>query len=250
MVWSTDSGKRRPDSISHSAPPPPAMKLEVEEPLDEKRCMSRYEGDLVAKCYFTKRKLVWEVLEGGLKSKTEFHLSDITAIKALARPPLFFRVTDPQSRKDTLWQTTRDFTNNQAYIHRRHPLQCPQTLLSKNFEKLIDCDPHLRLYRSPFATSSISNKTETQDSFGRTPDFDSQDTRSPCSVEELASGNTSLPCDTLLDKKIMDFIAQFIDNDSQSSAQTGVGSDDEPYSTLDVELSFLEFLIAPRCDKF
>ncbi|KAG6495963.1 hypothetical protein ZIOFF_043800 [Zingiber officinale] len=157
MVWSLDSSKRRADSTPHSAPPPPAMKLEVEEPLDEKHahlhkrvrdvstsyeqvlynnvlgepgplgktlcftsskgsevgeqsdfsasssslskikalnfpssllrigtweCVSRYEGDLVAKCYLTKHKLVWEVLEGGLKSKIEFYWSDITAIKA------------------------------------------------------------------------------------------------------------------------------------------------------------------------
>ncbi|KAG6521467.1 hypothetical protein ZIOFF_018588 [Zingiber officinale] len=117
----------------------------------------------------------------------------------------------------------------------RHLLQCPQTLLSKNFEKLINCDPHLKLLRQqpdiilessyfnpeysvledrsdskshisdvikddsrttffsfyeqghPFAASSISNKTETQDSFGRTPDFDSQDTRSPCSGNNISS---------------------------------------------------------------
>ncbi|URE05580.1 hypothetical protein MUK42_20930 [Musa troglodytarum] len=94
-------------------------------------CVSRYEGDLVAKCYFAKHKLVWEVLEGGLKSKIEFHWSDITAIKAtfsegghgtldivLARPPLFFRETDPQPRKHTLWQATQDFTNGQASIYR------------------------------------------------------------------------------------------------------------------------------------
>ncbi|KAG6495972.1 hypothetical protein ZIOFF_043809 [Zingiber officinale] len=36
MVWSLDSSKCRADSTPHSAPPPPAMKLEVEEPLDEK----------------------------------------------------------------------------------------------------------------------------------------------------------------------------------------------------------------------
>ncbi|KAG6495971.1 hypothetical protein ZIOFF_043808 [Zingiber officinale] len=36
MVWSLDSSKRRVYSTPHSAPPPPAMKLEVEEPLDEK----------------------------------------------------------------------------------------------------------------------------------------------------------------------------------------------------------------------
>jgi len=36
----------------------------------------------VAKCYFAKRKLVWEVLEGELKSKMEIQWSDIMALKA------------------------------------------------------------------------------------------------------------------------------------------------------------------------
>ncbi|KAG6491446.1 hypothetical protein ZIOFF_052797 [Zingiber officinale] len=406
MVWSSVSGKRRADSTPHPAPPPPAGKLEVEEPLYEKRIrlhkrvrdtstsseqvdpllslliifywlslwrsslcsigkqfVTRYEGDLVAKCYFAKRKLLWEFLEGGLKSKIEFHWSDITAIKAvffegghgaldivLARPPLFFREIDPQPRKHIQWQATQDFTNGQAHIHRRHLLQCPQTSLSKNFEKLINCDPHLKLlsqqpdiilespyfdpllnqqpdiilespyfdpllsqqpdiilespyfdpllsqqpdiilespyfdpllsqqpdiilespsfdpqysdiilpspyfnpqysvlegqsdFKShihdfikddskttfsgfyepgpPCATSSISNKTETQDSFWRTPAFDSQCTPSPCSgnnissnFEELASGNTSLPCDALFDGE--DFMSQLFDFDFQ-----------------------------------
>ena len=35
----------------------------------------------MAKCYFAKHKLVWEVLEGGLKSKIEVQWSDITALK-------------------------------------------------------------------------------------------------------------------------------------------------------------------------
>ena len=43
---------------------------------------SRYEGDLVAKCYFAKHKLVWEVLDGGLKNKIEIQWSDIMAINA------------------------------------------------------------------------------------------------------------------------------------------------------------------------
>lgn len=43
---------------------------------------SRYEGDLVAKCYFAKHKLVWEILEGGLKSKIEVQWSDIMGLKA------------------------------------------------------------------------------------------------------------------------------------------------------------------------
>ena len=47
-----------------------------------KQYISRYEGDLVAKCYFAKHKLVWEVLHDDLKSKIEIQWSDITALKA------------------------------------------------------------------------------------------------------------------------------------------------------------------------
>lgn len=117
---------------------------------------SRYEGDLVAKCYFAKHKLVWEILEGGLKSKIEIQWSDIMGLKAdfpedapatlvvlLARQPLFFRETNPQPRKHTLWQATTDFTDGQASLHRKHFLQVPHGLLNKHFEKLIQCDMRL-----------------------------------------------------------------------------------------------------------
>ncbi|XP_019414945.1 PREDICTED: uncharacterized protein LOC109326667 [Lupinus angustifolius] len=82
--------------------------------------------------------------------------SDIMALKAnypedapgtlevvLSRRPLFFREINPQPRKHTLWQATSDFTGGQASIHRRHFMQCPQGLLGKHFEKLIQCDPRL-----------------------------------------------------------------------------------------------------------
>lgn len=36
----------------------------------------------MAKCYFAKHKLVWEVLDGSLKNKIEIQWSDIVAIKA------------------------------------------------------------------------------------------------------------------------------------------------------------------------
>ncbi|XP_034699786.1 uncharacterized protein LOC117925072 isoform X2 [Vitis riparia] len=68
----------------------------------------------------------------------------------LARQPLFFRETNPQPRKHTLWQATADFTDGQASIHRQHFLQCPQGLLNKHFEKLIQCDMRLNfLSRQP-----------------------------------------------------------------------------------------------------
>lgn len=36
----------------------------------------------------------------------------------LARQPLFFRETNPQPRKHTLWQATADFTDGQCSKHR------------------------------------------------------------------------------------------------------------------------------------
>ena len=117
---------------------------------------SRYEGDLVAKCYFAKHKLVWEVLEQGLKSKIEIQWSDIMGLKTncpedepgtltivMARRPLFFRETNPQPRKHTLWQATSDFTDGQASMNRQHFLQCPPGILNKHIEKLIQCDHRL-----------------------------------------------------------------------------------------------------------
>lgn len=43
--------------------------------------VSKNEGDLVAKCYFAKRRLVWEFLENGLKSKIEIQWSDILSLR-------------------------------------------------------------------------------------------------------------------------------------------------------------------------
>ncbi|GJU34694.1 hypothetical protein Tco_1183048 [Tanacetum coccineum] len=62
----------------------------------------------------------------------------------LGRQPLFFKETDPQPRKHTLWQATTDFTNGEASTYRQHYLQCAQGLLNKHYEKLIQCDTRLR----------------------------------------------------------------------------------------------------------
>ncbi|CAK9197477.1 unnamed protein product [Sphagnum troendelagicum] len=119
--------------------------------------ISRYEGDLVAKCYYAKHKLVWEVLDNGLKSKMEIQWSDISAMNAtfpeslpgsleieVSQPPLFFKETNPQPRKHTLWQATSDFTGGQATTCKRHSLQFPEGVLNKHYEKLVQCDPHLK----------------------------------------------------------------------------------------------------------
>ncbi|XP_022135015.1 uncharacterized protein LOC111007119 isoform X2 [Momordica charantia] len=61
----------------------------------------------------------------------------------MSRRPLFFMETNPQPRKHTLWQATADFTDGKVSMHRQHFLQCPQRLLNKHFEKLVQCDSHL-----------------------------------------------------------------------------------------------------------
>ncbi|XP_062005366.1 uncharacterized protein LOC133722496 isoform X1 [Rosa rugosa] len=126
--------------------------------------VSEHEGDLVAKCYYAKRKLVWEILDSGLKSKIEVQWSDIISLRAvieenqpgileieLGQPPTFHRESNPQPRKHTMWNPTTDFTSGEALIHRRHYLQFPPGLLDKHYEKLIQCESRfLELSQRPF----------------------------------------------------------------------------------------------------
>lgn len=118
--------------------------------------VSKNEGDLVAKVYYAKKKLVWEFLDGPLKNKIEIQWSEISAIRAftyegehgqleievlflsikcfhpfceyfvldisifiqLNQQPQFGRETNPQPRKHTQWKQTSDFTGGQASICR------------------------------------------------------------------------------------------------------------------------------------
>ncbi|XP_024960646.1 uncharacterized protein LOC112501194 [Cynara cardunculus var. scolymus] len=119
--------------------------------------VSKNEGDLVAKCYFSKHKIVWEILDGGLKKKFEINWADIMALKAntaadglgtltivLDKQPLFFKEINPQPRKHTQWRASSDFTDGEASTHRQHLLQCAQGVLEKHYEKLINCDTRLQ----------------------------------------------------------------------------------------------------------
>ncbi|KAL8223109.1 hypothetical protein R6Q57_020508 [Mikania cordata] len=118
--------------------------------------VSKYEGDLVAKCYFSKHRIVWEVLDGGLKKKFEINWADIVGLKAnfaadgpgnltivLDKPPLFFKEINPQPRKHTQWRSTSDFTGGEVSTQRQHFLQCAHGVLDKHYEKLIQCDTRL-----------------------------------------------------------------------------------------------------------
>ncbi|KAK9117248.1 hypothetical protein Sjap_016195 [Stephania japonica] len=120
--------------------------------------VSRFDGDLVTKCYFAKRKLVWELLDGVLKNKIEVPWSDIASMKAtyndnehdtleieLLKWPRFFRETNPQPRKHTQWKAADDFTGGEASIFRRHFLKFPQGTLQRHYEKLLRSDYGLSL---------------------------------------------------------------------------------------------------------
>ncbi|KAG7567495.1 hypothetical protein ISN45_Aa04g003630 [Arabidopsis thaliana x Arabidopsis arenosa] len=178
---------------------------------------SRYEGDLVAKCYFAKHKLVWEVLEQGLKSKIEIQWSDIMALKAnlsedepgtltivLARRPLFFRETNPQPRKHTLWQATSDFTDGQASMNRQHFLQCAPGILNKHFEKLVQCDHRLFcLSRQPEINLASPFFDSRQSIFEDPSVSGSHNIASPVGAQS-SSEHVSLSHDALSPSSVMD----------------------------------------------
>lgn len=186
---------KRPDSISTSdagyslsgspddklkAANFPALSLQI----GSWKMVSRYEGDLVAKCYFKKKKLVWEVLDGNLKRKVEFQWSHILAIRALFTPnapatldimlersPLFFEEVNPQPRKHTNWEQSCDFTNCQASLFRRHTLLFAEGVLEKQYEKLLQADPRLcNLSKQAFPEHASSLFNEIR--FASEPSFD------------------------------------------------------------------------------
>lgn len=167
--------------------------------------VTQHEGDLVAKCYYAKRKLVWEILDQGLKSKIEVQWSDILSMRAvieenqpgileieLSQPPSFHRESNPLPRKHTMWNVATDFTNGEALTHRRHYVQFAPGVLDKHYEKLIQCE--IRFFelsqkpfpsrRSPYFQSEF-NDGIAEFSFnmdGHGPEIPSnlQSTFSPC----------------------------------------------------------------------
>ncbi|KAJ6934361.1 hypothetical protein NC651_009411 [Populus alba x Populus x berolinensis] len=211
---------------------------------------SRYEGDLVAKCYFAKHKLVWEVLDGGLKNKIEIQWSDIVAIKAifpddgpetldvvLARQPLFFRETNPQPRKHTLWQATSDFTGGQASIHRQHFLHCQQGFMGKHFEKLIQCDPRLNflsqqqeiILESPYFEQRVSAFSDLHES-GKGLDSEVEDKTTVFSLRE--AGQPSGVLLSSLNNECQGFLCQTPENISHETSSTSFGMETHVFEEI------------------
>lgn len=111
-----------------------------------------YDNNIVAKFYFAKKQLVWEVLEHerGRKKKIDFSWSDISAIRAtfvegkastlhieLENQPKFWLEGPPEPRKHVQWTAIPDFTNGEATKCRRHTLTFAEGIMEKHYEKLV-----------------------------------------------------------------------------------------------------------------
>ncbi|CAL5208658.1 unnamed protein product [Lathyrus oleraceus] len=148
---------------------------------------AKYPADLVAKFYYAKRKLVWEIMRDGLKDKIEIQWRNISAIRAiiednspgileieLDKVPSFYREIEPKPGKHTVWTLSHDFTHGQASKYRKHCLQFPHGVLDQYYAKLLQCDNRLlELSKRPFPSScaiyfdSHLDKRTTQLSFSQ-----------------------------------------------------------------------------------
>merc|ERR1719146_8950 len=157
---------------------------------------SVYEGDLVAKFYYAKRKLVWEVLEAGLKSKIEVLWDSVTSLKChIARgaesylevevnaPPAMYRESNPQPRKHTIWQPCPDFTDGQAAVATVHCVTFPAGVLNKHYYKLLQSEPRLAVLAAKSGSPTLAG-----DSFFKPAELSSSP---PPLVEEDSSKGAS-----------------------------------------------------------
>ncbi|KAB1213605.1 hypothetical protein CJ030_MR5G012387 [Morella rubra] len=116
------------------------------------------EDGLVAKFYYLRKQIVWEIMKEGSNRKIEIEWSDVIGIKAATRegqpgilgikldkPPKFYKEIDPQPRKHPTWNDIPDFTNGEALINRMHYVTFPPGVLDKHYEKLLQSDSQLSM---------------------------------------------------------------------------------------------------------
>eukprot|EP00951_Prasinocladus_malaysianus_P032711 scaffold319681_cov47-Prasinocladus_malaysianus.AAC.2 len=123
------------------------------------KCMACHSSDLVAKIYYAKKRMLWEVLDNGLKKKIEFLWSDISKMRVnfkgqdtdiwefeMSSCPTFHEEVEPQPMKHTNWQPCHDFTGGQASdIRLTHRLSVEKGQNTRqHYEKLLAYCPHLK----------------------------------------------------------------------------------------------------------
>ncbi|KAK9692042.1 hypothetical protein RND81_09G237600 [Saponaria officinalis] len=116
---------------------------------------ARHDDELVARCYFSRKTLAWEILDGHLKFKFEILFSDIDAIKSyiiqdkgfliirLKNRPTFFREGKSKPRKHTKWEKCTDFTNQVATKTRVHELEFTRRVLEKHYSNIVQSNSDL-----------------------------------------------------------------------------------------------------------
>ncbi|GMN44020.1 hypothetical protein TIFTF001_013219 [Ficus carica] len=148
--------------------------------------------DVVAKCYFGKRQLVWEILENRLKKKIQIPWGHISAMRAtieedqpevleveLRNAPSFFRETGPIPKKHTVWKRATDFTDGQATSCRTHCLQFPRGTLEKYYKGLLQLQEFFEMNQITFR------------SLQQSPQFPSEVHNVDRDVAVSGEGNTS-----------------------------------------------------------
>ncbi|CAN0914080.1 hypothetical protein LINGRAHAP2_LOCUS28340, partial [Linum grandiflorum] len=172
-------------------------------------------NEILAKCYFAQRKLMWEMLEDGIKKKIEIPWEYIIGIKTsglvhldieLKEVPFFFEEANPdQPRKHTLWKKTTDFTGGQASKCRRHKISFRPGLVHKLYQQLIQSDRRLELLSAkPFPSMDNPHFPHCSALF-TTPDLAPlDDTQNPLQQSFQADQN-KLPEYDDFSRMLMDF---------------------------------------------
>ncbi|CAH2054935.1 unnamed protein product [Thlaspi arvense] len=156
-----------PPEATKTVEKPKAMNFPISKiTIGEWTSVMVYPDDLVAKFYFARKQLMWEILDSvetrtethvaKLKRKIEIQWDDVLSFRATFHPhdktgtfevelgkrPTFFIETNPQAGKHTKWkQMEQDFTQDQSASRcRRHTLYFAPGVLQKNLEKLVSGD--------------------------------------------------------------------------------------------------------------
>ncbi|KAL1551631.1 hypothetical protein AAHA92_19449 [Salvia divinorum] len=200
-----------------------------------KRESSR-QGDLTAKFLYGKKMVVWEFLDGPLKSKMEVSWSDITAIEAvanpnqpgflrveLANPPFFFREITPQPRKRSSWEPVHDFTGGQAQFYRRYEATFPPGVLDKPYEKLLLHDARLAQLSRRLTSTIIATNAPTY--------CVGSSSQNPTVVPFIPPRSSCLP--RFMQQGLSE--AQYlVQNGANADEEANATCDDEPWSLLDL----------------
>ena len=154
----------------------PASKLQI----GSWKRVAVHEGEIIAKCYYAKRKLVWEVLQESvhnIKNRIEISWDDITRFKfstprnrtssleiEVGKSPEFSVEAPPQPRRHTPWHKCDDFTDGQASVCRTHRLLFAPGVLNKHVERLMQCDKRLcelakQSQQHPLGSTSVGSNS-------------------------------------------------------------------------------------------